>query len=276
MVVESSSAAAGASSAFEEVERTAADDSHAKCAAYVVENPIWARLAGFGGGGHGGFGIWLSDGGEFEGGEIGCGAWTLVGDVYVEFYKRQGLDISTNSHQGASGGELKMSSEVVEELMRLKNILVKENENCNTCSLVNCSSQSNRVSSGDSASSSSADDHSLTHGSRRQVWKTMELLPLKTRSGGIFKYLRGPITDDMDIILSSSLSCYEQARKALGDMHEDSEDLQAVIKKVGWVCNELGRYRLEKKHLAEAEIAFAYAIKAFREVSDITNVVLIN
>ncbi|GAB2251943.1 hypothetical protein Droror1_Dr00004790 [Drosera rotundifolia] len=252
-------------------------------------------------------------------------AWTLVGDLYVEFYKRQGLDISTNSHQDASGGELKISSEVVEELMRLKNILVKENESCNTCSLVNCSCQSNRVSSGDSASSSSADDHSLTHGSRRQGRRpstknamtshspnihnearkeaanlrqessgssnstalknsddslenqgVTSQKALKTRSGGIFKYLRGPITDDMDSILSSSLSCYEQARKALGDMHEDSEDLQAVIKKVGWVCNELGRYRLEKKNLAEAEIAFADAIKAFREVSDITNVILIN
>ncbi|GAB2271934.1 hypothetical protein Dimus_006762 [Dionaea muscipula] len=286
-------------------------------------------------------------------------AWTLVGDVYVEFYKRQGMGI-TKLNQKPYGRELGMPSEVVEELMRLKKKLGKDKESCNTCSLVNCSCQSDRVSSGNSASSSSADNHWFRP-SRRQgrrshaksatdspsqsilnhhpcrldlgtgsesgsvmsdrdcetlieasntisnhpkesssssdsialgkandgsqtggVGFALDVVSEATTqkapktSGGIFKYLYGPSTADVDNILSDSLHCYEHARKAFGEILMGSKDLEAVTKKIGWVCNELGRNKLEKKNLAEAELAFADAINAFKEISDSTNVVLIN
>ena len=43
----------------------------------------------------------------------------------------------------------------------------------------------------------------------------------------------------------------------------------------GWVFNELGR-KLSNKDLKYSESAFATAIKAFREVKDFTNIVVIN
>ncbi|GMH22412.1 hypothetical protein Nepgr_024255 [Nepenthes gracilis] len=271
-------------------------------------------------------------------------AWTLVGDVHVEFYTIQGKEMSAQLKQKPSGRELKMSSEVVEELVRLKKTLSQDKEYCNSCSLVNCSCQGDRASSGNSASSSSGDAHANVH-SRRQSKRsypksgaallarqgeddcvgvsseggnmghkgnvetlmqaskildgsgekssvptivcgagaTLEIptttasrdLP-KSGNGGIFKYLGGPISTDCDDILSAALSCYKQARKALNGIHVGSKELEAVLKKIGWVCNELGRSRLEKKNLAKAELAFADAIDAFKEVSDHTNIILIN
>ncbi|KAK4375266.1 hypothetical protein RND71_005943 [Anisodus tanguticus] len=56
----------------------------------------------------------------------------------------------------------------------------------------------------------------------------------------------------------------------------NSADLQSLIKKKGWVCNELGRRRLERKEQDKAEVAFADAINAFKEVADHTNIILMN
>lgn len=268
-------------------------------------------------------------------------AWILVGDVYIEFHKAKDSIISEPAERKHSTTELKVSSEVVKEVKRLKKKLGQHMQNCTSCSLVNCSCQSDRASSGSSASSSSGpsgDMRSVTYGrkynkrpnaksntyphlrdleddnlclemenkkipdgryshlngggetlvqSSKKLEGSLEMhngesivasqcdVALK-KTGGIFKYLGGPAIGDVEYNLSAALCCYEEARKALGGFPSSSEELQSVMKKKGWVCNELGRNRLERKELSKAESAFVDAIKSFREVSDHTNIILIN
>ncbi|GLU06764.1 hypothetical protein SLE2022_237630 [Rubroshorea leprosula] len=277
-------------------------------------------------------------------------AWTLVGDVYVEFHKIMGKEVLAQPGQKPSARELKMSSAVVKEVQRLKKRLNQYSQNCSSCSLVNCSCQSDRASSGSSASSSSGDKgavvtYSRKHGKRLHVKSishsllgkqedeythhkldkrqcpdygnilnngesdvTMETsdtvrgskrveCPFETcdnesnvgseieralkgtpevKYGGIFRYIKGHVIGDAEHNLLAALSCYEEARKALSGLPSGSEELQSVMKRKGWVCNELGRNRLERKELNKAELAFVDAINAFREVSDHTNIILIN
>lgn len=286
-------------------------------------------------------------------------AWTLVGDVHVEFHIIKGKEISAQAEKKPSTRELKMSSEVVKELQRLKKKLGQYNQNCSSCSLVNCSCQSDRASSGNSASSSGGDTQAASlgrkHGKRsrgknvptsllgdgedrngrqnvknRQIpddgqfqdigdgdnivrassntskddsgVNSMETINSKRalfemhdkkseaahqnenseetpklKDGGIFKYLRNTVVAETDAEhnLLSSLRCYEEAIKALGELPSGSADLQSVLKKKGWVCNELGRNRLALKELKKAELAFADAINAFRGALDYTNIILI-
>lgn len=281
--------------------------------------------------------------------------WTLVGDVYVEFHSIYGRQASEKAENNFSTRELKISSEVVKEVNRLKKKLGKF-KNCNACSLVNCSCQSDRANSGSSASSSRRESivYSRKH-NKKMHFKTstahsvsgdnehgnncpkiengmgsnpghLELkgnarIPVETcnmvhsgakvsvgnseevednvetcgnllsatsqshlnsnesqkvKMGGIFKYLGGPVSRGSECNLTAALSCYEEARKALGQLPAGSVELQSVLSKKGWVCNELGRWRLERKELKKAEMAFADAIDAFRAVSDHTNIILIN
>lgn len=282
-------------------------------------------------------------------------AWTLVGDVYVEFHVINGKEISIQAERKSSSRQLKISSEVATEVKRLKKKLGQYNQNCSSCSLANCSCQSDRASSGSNASSSNADMRSVAYGrkqtkkshaksmsysllgdpeddcvhhqmhnrkksdierlqhnrgdkSLKEASNTDGVKPLGTDSkkvegflemhdvgstvasqtetasieipevkiGGIFKYLGGPLLKDAEHNLLAALSCYEEARKALGGLPSGSTELQSLFKKKGWVCNELGRNRLERKELNRAEVAFADAINAFRAVSDHTNIILIN
>ncbi|CAK7323550.1 unnamed protein product [Dovyalis caffra] len=287
-------------------------------------------------------------------------AWTLVGDVYVEFHVMKGNELSNQSERKSSARELRISTDVVKEVQRLKKKLGQHNQNCSSCSLVNCSCQRDRASSGSSASSSSGDKHTVAYGRRHSKrsytkgtsysfmgdsddgWghhkeqtrknageylqldrgngntpieacgiavdkhgvnsladtnctvlegnlethdagsifpsqsETTSKEKLKLKKGGIFKYLGNPADRDAEYNLSAALSCYQEARKALGGLPTGSAELQSVIKKIGWVCNEMGRNRLEGKELTKAELAFADAIGAFREVSDHANVILIN
>ncbi|KAM1030417.1 hypothetical protein TB1_033632 [Malus domestica] len=284
-------------------------------------------------------------------------AWTLVGDVYVEFHLAKDSVICPPVERKYSIRELKVSSEVVKEVKRLKKKLGQHTQNCSSCSLVNCSCQSDRASSGSSASSSGdmssvnsgrkyskrphaksnafpllrdPEDDSLClkmengkvsdcgylnqkrngetivqssstdkfvgkhveSGSSGNLEGTLgvdDMGPIlasqtnsslretmKLKNGGIFKYLGGPAVRDAENNLSEALCCYGEATKALGGLPSSSAELQSIRKKKGWVCNELGRNRLEKKELKKAELAFVDAIKAFREVSDHTNIILIN
>ncbi|CAI8602034.1 unnamed protein product [Vicia faba] len=283
-------------------------------------------------------------------------AWALVGDVKIEFHRIKGKEISAQDMTKAATRELRMSSEVVKEVKRLKKKLVQLNQNCSSCSLVNCSCQSDRASSGNSASSSSADvtmNYGRKH-SKRLSSKIANLLPArdsgdefihdkesrkdfdaeyfednnyggnltetlqsnrtevessaamnsrnvegssemdnscssavsqtevnsketgKAKIGGIFEYLAEPLAGDVEHNLLSALKCYEEARKAFLKLSSGLSELQSVVKKKGWVCNELGRIRIENKELHKAELAFTDAIDAFREVSDHTNIILIN
>lgn len=265
-------------------------------------------------------------------------AWTLVGDVYVEFHMIKGKEAHLEAEGKPLMRELRMSSEVLKEVKRLKKKLGQLNPNCTSCLLVNCSCQSDRASSGSSASSSRGDIHSLSYGrkqSRRSNVKNspyslsgtpeVDHIPHKVvsgkssetgflkysidsdiakeastimadvrgnskrvgeteaassettdvKNGGIFKYLVDPVIGDVEYNLSVALSCYKEARKALGGDPRGSVEMQSILKKKGWVCNEMGRKRLERKELDKAELAFSDAIYSFREVSDHTNVILI-
>ncbi|CAA0827814.1 Unknown protein [Striga hermonthica] len=261
-------------------------------------------------------------------------AWTLVGDVFVEFYLMKGQETSMQTQRKECAKDLKMSREVVKEFVRLKKKMGKFNQNCQSCSLINCSCRSDRASSGSSASSSGSGAYSSNynkkqgkkaygkaslyarnsdcegsvsqkvdarnfHGEERignetcriaDAMEEMELTGSKedtapksyskeesaARTGGIFKYLRGSITKDVDYNLSVAWTCYEAALMAMLGLPASSMEVQSVLKKKGWTCNELGRYRLEMKDLLKAEDAFSKAIDAFKQVGDYTNVILIN
>lgn len=244
-------------------------------------------------------------------------AWTLVGDVHVEFHLIKGNEVASKANKKPNSRELKMSSEVLKEVKRLKKKLGQLKPNCSLCSLVNCSCQSDRASSGNSASSSGSFSRPFIHGlkqSKRSNKKSSNSLPRQSeddhpspkvedesgkseflkqhekicdvqlgtagekaavKAGGIFKYLVDPLIGDTEYYLSAAICCYEEAKKALGGQPCSTTEMQSVLKKKGWVCNELGRRRLERKEMDEAELAFADAIDSFREVSDHTNIILI-
>lgn len=82
--------------------------------------------------------------------------WVLVGDVFAEIQRSMGeSDVPT--HLDASHGEeLKMAQEVMKEVKRLKKKVGRFQVSCEICSLTSCSCQSDRASSGISASSSNS------------------------------------------------------------------------------------------------------------------------
>ncbi|KAL5704187.1 hypothetical protein ACHQM5_022647 [Ranunculus cassubicifolius] len=270
-------------------------------------------------------------------------AWTLVGDVYVEYQMTKSTEAAVLPEKSEFKSKVRISTEVEKEVKRLKKKLGQFKQNCSTCSLINCSCQSDRASSGNSASSSNGEGHKLTHGrkqikrsnakissvpaprisedepvgpgmgsrdasdsgylkkidnnphlkaSKAEVAYTVEIHddmstkstdsaakdeePCKGRNGGIFKFLEGPIVGELYSNLSIAINCYDAAKKALSGLPTGSSELHSVLKKKGWVCNELGRNWLGKKDLEKAELAFADAIKSFKEVSDHTNIILIN
>ncbi|CAN0928276.1 Erythroid differentiation-related factor 1 [Linum grandiflorum] len=251
-------------------------------------------------------------------------AWTLVGDVYVDFHFMNGSELLLQTEKKNSLAELRMPGEVVKEVQRLKKRLSQSVQNCSSCSLVNCSCRSDRASSGSSASSSSGNNskpsssYGRKHGKRSSSKKAKSAtysgeIPARdsgksatdsgeipagdsgeipagdsgksatdskdnprSPDGGIFKYLRGTVVGGTEDNLSTARTCYEEARKALTGLPSISPELQSLLKKIGWVCNEIGRNSLERTRLTEAECAFADAISAFKEVSDHTNIILIN
>uniref|UniRef100_A0A0D3EWU9 EDRF1 N-terminal domain-containing protein n=1 Tax=Oryza barthii TaxID=65489 RepID=A0A0D3EWU9_9ORYZ len=267
-------------------------------------------------------------------------AWMLVGDVYAEYHRLRGQQAPVLPEQKPDG-EVRMSNEVAMEVKRLKRKLGKDKQNCGTCSLINCSCQSDRANSGSSASSSSSEASTLYgrkknkkssgrnfHSQSRETKEnpstqdsmgdseskqqsvngacfekrsvsnveidtnnyTMENqsrnndgVPDKSkedvssvRVGGIFKFLGGPEPGDVEYNLHSAIHCYDAAKGVIFAFPVPSAEKSTILKKRGWAFNELGCHRLESRNLGNAEIAFADAIKAFQEVADHTNVILIN
>ncbi|KAI3736715.1 hypothetical protein L2E82_26699 [Cichorium intybus] len=211
-------------------------------------------------------------------------AWTLVGDLYVELHLKK-------PDQKPPARELKVLPEVQKEVERLKKKLGKFNQSCSSCSLVNCSCQSDRASSGSSASSSTGPTRSFKKPAEKTVSKSLsyssdvakssketesDLKETKENNGGIFKYLNFSDPKDLDHNLTFALHCYEESRKCLEGHFSNSTELQSLLKKKGWVCNELGRRRLERKEITKAEQAFSEAISVFKQVSDHNNIILIN
>jgi hypothetical protein len=106
--------------------------------------------------------------------------WILVGDIYVEYQRLQGEELPAGEEERGSRHELKMASEVIKEVKRLKKKLGQSKRNCNICSLTNCSCQSDRASSGNSASSSSNDGHLVTY-KKKQSKRTNSKCTLSPR-----------------------------------------------------------------------------------------------
>ncbi|XP_020588843.1 uncharacterized protein LOC110030460 isoform X2 [Phalaenopsis equestris] len=276
-------------------------------------------------------------------------AWSLVGDVYVDYQRTKGKEVREGEDDRTSGSELLVSNEVAKEVMRLKKKLGQYMKNCSSCLLINCSCQNDRASSGNSASSSgnvlpaysrkqnrkstfrasfahcgnindtssscrsdyfsvSENEHCKNNSdidkhvvsakpsnasstvlgiadtentldrtpSKQTVFTPLSITGAsKVGNGGIFRFLQGPERDSVEYNFSTAIYCYNAAWKAMKGFHLCSAELTSVLKKKGWVSNELGRFRLDKKDLASAEIAFAEAIQAFKEVSDHTNIILI-
>lgn len=226
-------------------------------------------------------------------------AWTLVGDVYVEFHLEEQKEM-VKANEKPPARELKMSREVQKELERLKKKLGKFSQSCSSCLLVNCSCQSDRASSGSSASSSNSStrrpfyskkhsENSISRSLSQNVVNENEVAmslketesdstDTKPNNGGIFRYLHEGYDDheDADHNLTAALSCYVEAIKCLNGHSSNSSELQSLFKKKGWVCNEIGRRRLERKEISEAEQAFSEAISSFKQVCDHKNIILIN
>ncbi|KAL4651564.1 hypothetical protein ACB092_01G169500 [Castanea dentata] len=174
-------------------------------------------------------------------------AWTLVGDVYVEF------------------------------------------KYCSSCSSVNCSCPGDRISRCSGASSSggsSTNDDKPSAAKGRKKGKKSDAKSMTSLLGdpahhhkhGIYKYLGDLSLKDAYQIYSDALSCYEEAIKTLGRLPSagSTELLQDVLKKKGGAYNELGCTWLARNNLTKAEICFAQAMAAFKEVSDHINVIWVN
>ncbi|KAK9162152.1 hypothetical protein Syun_003054 [Stephania yunnanensis] len=272
-------------------------------------------------------------------------AWVLVGDIYVQILLKS-KEEATLPERNVCTSEMRMPSEVEREVKRLKKKLGQFKQNCSTCFLLNCSCRSDRASSGNSASSSSTNVHTLSYGRKhskksnaknslhsslanqedvhrlqevenasgtdrrslsqrdesltqsstnsdiRRSDETFEISSMeptaeaesqqsdveavKQQGGGIFRFVKCPTAGDAKSNLSAVISCYDAAEKALSGFSSASSELQSVLKKKGWACNELGRMWLESKDLDKAEVAFADAISAFKKVSDHINIILIN
>ena len=131
-------------------------------------------------------------------------AWTLVGDVYVELHMINGKEISIHARRKSSNKQLRMSSEVAMEVERLKKKLGQHNQNCSSCSLVNCSFQRDRASSGISASSSNADMHSVAYGKKQTK---------KSHAKSIsYSLLGNPENDQMHNGKNSGIECLQHTK----------------------------------------------------------------
>ncbi|KAL2651557.1 hypothetical protein R1flu_019685 [Riccia fluitans] len=92
----------------------------------------------------------------------------------------------------------------------------------------------------------------------------------------IFSYLTRPVTADWESNLSAAVNCYTAAINAFSGFSEYAGNVESSLRKKGWACNELGRKRLAQGQVKSAEASFALAIDSFREVKDLTNVVLVH
>ncbi|KAL3700287.1 hypothetical protein R1sor_018309 [Riccia sorocarpa] len=270
--------------------------------------------------------------------------WMFVGDVYVEIQRTLGEGDVTPLEQGSQFEELTMTQEVAKEVKRLKKKIGQLRRSCGICSLTSCSCQSDRASSGNSASSCSSstppkygrkqmkkstksyssmgsdivkedNEHSLGTGKSTackdsiNVAKQVEVSdpPKLTKGSGaksdspegksypsstnekfrsevpesytppdIFSFLTRPVTADWESNLSAAVDCYTAAVYAFAGFTECAGNIESSLRKKGWACNELGRKRLAQGQVKSAEASLALAIDSFREVKDITNVVLVH
>ncbi|CAM6129489.1 unnamed protein product [Calypogeia fissa] len=93
--------------------------------------------------------------------------WMFIGDVYVEIQRSVGEGNDSAQERGSSFEELIMPQEVMKEVKRLKKKIGQLRGSCGMCSLTGCSCQSDRASSGDSASSCNSSNVNTTKYGRK-------------------------------------------------------------------------------------------------------------
>eukprot|EP00250_Pteridium_aquilinum_P035430 c9400_g1_i1 orf=185-4822(+) len=95
------------------------------------------------------------------------------------------------------------------------------------------------------------------------------------KKGDILSYLQGSKNVSRENNLLAALECYDAAVLALADTSQGSEMMKSVLRKKGWIYNEIGRTKLAYGNMKAAEPVFEKAISAFKDAEDQTNVVLI-
>ncbi|KAF6148934.1 hypothetical protein GIB67_028771 [Kingdonia uniflora] len=115
-------------------------------------------------------------------------AWTLLGDVYVDFHIMRGTKLSVQPNKKLHSSELTLSSKVEKEVKRLKKSWGSLNKNVACVLLINYSCQSDRASSSNSASSSSGPVRPQAYG-RRSVKRTNGRLEVENENGREGGYL---------------------------------------------------------------------------------------
>lgn len=241
--------------------------------------------------------------------------WVLVGDVFAEVQRSLG-DSDAMKHQDVSPGEeLKMAQEVMKEVKRLKKKVGQFQGNCEICSLTSCSCQSDRASSGISASSSSSfssGKYARKHAKKNSSKNSTTPAPSDNISSlekdnklssdadvnetaiiSVAKLMKPetileekPTHVDIFTYLGKpvvnnwelNLSAASECYSTAVDAFADSihlRDYESALRKKGWACNELGRRRLAQGNVKSAEAAFETAIFAFRAVKDLPNIVLV-
>ncbi|XP_047342228.1 uncharacterized protein LOC124945778 [Impatiens glandulifera] len=211
-------------------------------------------------------------------------AWTLVGDIYIKFH------MTKVQERKMSNRVLNISSMVLKEVKHLKKKLGQFRQDCSSCSLINCSCQVDRVISNSNASSSSKSNASSSNDNSRLLGygkkqnkiaygrnskPVITFSEQQTRNSDIFKFLSGPpVTRDSEYNLSTSLICYEEAEKVLGECRDGLSEKQSLLKKKGWVYNNLGMKRLDNKtELKKTENAFIQSIICFRQIFNHSTIV---
>ncbi|KAF6152496.1 hypothetical protein GIB67_023190 [Kingdonia uniflora] len=109
-------------------------------------------------------------------------AWTLLGDVYLDFYIMRGTKLSVQPNKKLRSSELALSSKVEKEVKRLKKSWGSLNKNVAYVLLINCSCQSDRASSSNNTSSSSGPVRPQAYG-RRSVKRTNAHLEVENANG---------------------------------------------------------------------------------------------
>ncbi|KAF6163839.1 hypothetical protein GIB67_016179, partial [Kingdonia uniflora] len=109
-------------------------------------------------------------------------AWTLLGDVYLDFHIMRGTKLSVQPNKKLRSSELALSSKVEKEVKRLNKSWGSLNKDVACVLLINCSCQSDKASSSNNASSSSGPVRPQAYG-RRSVKRTNGRLEVENANG---------------------------------------------------------------------------------------------
>ena len=187
--------------------------------------------------------------------------WLLVGDAFAEVQRSMG-DSAAIKHQDVTPGEeLKMAQEVMKEVKRLKKKVGQFQGNCEICSLTSCSCQSDRASSGISASSSNSFSSEGNSGKyvRKHVKKSNSKNPSASDISIQERDKLSPNADVNETIVTSDAKVTEQEPVLRATISEDSTyvDIFTYLEKP--VLDDW------EKNLSAASECYSSALDAFAD-----------